>query len=89
MIAVTQSFTQAEYDPRHVAQRSLDSSLLLLNAHTFGSFVSSSVVEGGKSQVFYTLARGVDMYRRYLLVAAVLVCAAIIGGLIQRGIRRS
>jgi hypothetical protein len=62
---------------------------LVSQGQPFGSFVSSSVVEGGKSQVFYTLARGVDMYRRYLLVAAVLVCAAIIGGLIQRGIRRS
>jgi hypothetical protein len=40
-------------------------------------------------QVFSTLARGMDVYRRYLVLAAVLVCAAIIGGLIQRWIRRS
>jgi hypothetical protein len=39
--------------------------------------------------VFYTLARGVDVYRRYLVVAAILVCAAIVGGMIQRRIRRS
>jgi hypothetical protein len=45
--------------------------------------------EGGKVQVFYTLARGVDVYRKYLVVAAVLVCAAIIGGLTQWWIRRS
>ena len=44
--------------------------------------------EGG-AQVFYTLARGIDVYRRYLVVAALLVCAAIIGGLIQQRIRRS
>jgi hypothetical protein len=45
--------------------------------------------KGDEVQLFYTLARGVDVYRRYLVVAAVLVCAAIIGGLIQRWIRRS
>jgi hypothetical protein len=39
--------------------------------------------------VFYTLARGREVYQRYLLVAAMLVCAAIIGGLIQRWMRRS
>jgi hypothetical protein len=39
--------------------------------------------------VFYTLARGVDVYRRYLVVVAVLACAAIIGGLIERRICRS
>ena len=44
---------------------------------------------GGVAQVFYTLARGVVVYRRYLVVAAVLVCAAIMGGLIQWWIRRS
>jgi hypothetical protein len=44
--------------------------------------------KGDEVQVFYTLARGVDVYRRYLLVAAVLVCAAIIGGLMQRRLRR-
>jgi hypothetical protein len=44
--------------------------------------------KGDEVQVFYTLARGVDVYRRYLLVAAALVCAAIIGGLIQRRLRR-
>ena len=44
--------------------------------------------KGDEVQVFYTLARGFDVYRRYLLVAAVLVCAAIIGGLIQRRLRR-
>jgi hypothetical protein len=44
--------------------------------------------KGDKVRVFDTLARGVDVYRRYLLVAAVLVCAAIIGGLIQRRLRR-
>jgi hypothetical protein len=46
-------------------------------------------VEGGKAQVIYTLARGVDVYRRYLVVAVVLVCAAIFGGLIQRWMRRA
>jgi hypothetical protein len=45
--------------------------------------------KGDEVQVFSTLARGVDLYRRYLVVAAVLACAAIIGGLIQRWIRRS
>jgi len=39
--------------------------------------------------MFSTLARGVEVYRRYLVVAVVLVCAAIIGGLIQQWIRRS
>jgi hypothetical protein len=39
--------------------------------------------------VFYTMARGVEVYRRYLVVAVILVCAAIVGGLIQRWIRRS
>ena len=44
--------------------------------------------KGSEVRVFYTLARGVEVYRRYLVVAAILVCAAIIGGLIQRLIRR-
>ncbi len=44
--------------------------------------------KGGEVEVFYTLARGVNLYRRYLLVAAVLVCAAVIGGLVQRWLRR-
>jgi hypothetical protein len=39
--------------------------------------------------MFYTMARGVEVYRRYLIVAAILVCAAIAGGLIQQWIRRS
>jgi hypothetical protein len=45
--------------------------------------------EGGEAQVFYTLAHGIDVYRRYLVVAVVLVCAAILGGLIQGWIRRT
>jgi hypothetical protein len=45
--------------------------------------------KGDKVQMFSTLARGVEVYRRYLVVAVVLVCAAIIGGVIQRWIRRS
>ena len=44
--------------------------------------------KGDEVQVFYTLARGADVYRRYLVVAVVLVCAAIIGGLIQRQLSR-
>jgi hypothetical protein len=39
--------------------------------------------------VFYTLARGVEVYRRYLIVAAVLMSAAIVGGVILRWMRRS
>jgi hypothetical protein len=39
-------------------------------------------------QVFSTLARGMDVYRRYLVVAVILICAAILAGLIQRWIRR-
>jgi hypothetical protein len=46
-------------------------------------------VEGDELQVFDTMARGVEVYRRYLVVAVILVCAAILGGLIQRWIRRS
>jgi hypothetical protein len=46
-------------------------------------------VNRDKAQVFNTLARGGDVYRRYLVVVAVLVCAAIVGWLIQRWIRRS
>jgi hypothetical protein len=34
--------------------------------------------------VFHTLARGVDVYKRYLVVGAILACAAILGGLILR-----
>ena len=34
--------------------------------------------------MFYTMARGVEVYRRYLVVAAVLISAAIVGGLILR-----
>ena len=45
--------------------------------------------EGDEVRVFSTMARGVEVYQRYLIVAVVLVCAAIFGGLIQRWIRRS
>jgi hypothetical protein len=44
--------------------------------------------KGDEVEVFYTLARGVNVYRRYLLVAVVLVCAAVIGGLVQRWLRQ-
>lgn len=54
-----------------------------------GRYAVLAQAEGGEGQVFYTLARGGEVYRRYLVVAAVLVSAAIVGGLILRWIRRS
>jgi hypothetical protein len=57
-----------------------------LKLHRLGT---ATRAEGDRVQMFSTLARGVEVYRRYLVVAAVLVCAAILGGLMQRWIRRS
>ena len=78
----------AEWLIRHIQQVAYQiiNAAKTLKLHRLGLVTRA---EGDRVQMFDTLARGVDVYRRYLVVAAVLVCAASVGGVIQRRIRRS